>query len=133
MLQLKKPLVFIDVEATGTNVCADRIVEIAMVKNQPDGNRSVKRKLINPQIPIPAVVTDIHGITDEMIKDAPTFKQAAQDIKQFLHGCDMAFYNAFRLDLPILMEEFLRAEIEFDMKSKKVIDVQKIFHQMEQR
>jgi DNA polymerase III subunit epsilon len=133
MLQLKKPLVFIDVEATGTNVCADRVVEIAMIKIMPDGNRTVKRKLINPQIPIPPSVTEIHGITDEMIKDAPSFKQAAQDIKQFLTGCDLAFYNAFRLDLPILMEEFLRAEVEFDMKNRKVIDVQKIFHQMEQR
>ena len=133
MLQLKKPLAFIDVEATGTNVSTDRIVEIAIIKHLPDGNRTVKRKIINPQMPIPKNVTEIHGITDEMVKDAPTFKQAAQEIKQFLDGCDLSFYNAYRLDMPILIEEFIRADVEFDMKNRKVIDVQKIFHQMEQR
>lgn len=133
MLQLKKPLAFIDIEATGTNVSTDRIVEIAIVKNLPDGNRTVKRKIINPQMPIPQVCVDIHGITDEMVKDAPSFKQAAHEIKQFLDGCDLACYNAYRLDIPLLMEEFIRADVEFDMKSRKVVDVQKIFHQMEQR
>ena len=133
MLQLKKPLAFIDIEATGSNVSIDRIVEIAIVKVLPDGNRSIKRKIINPQIPIPKAITDIHGITDEMVKDAPAFKQAAHDIKQFLDGCDLACYNAYRLDIPILIEEFIRAEVDFDMKGRKVIDVQKIFHQMEQR
>ena len=133
MLQLKKPLAFIDVEATGTNVSTDRIVEIAIIKHLPDGNRTVKRKIINPQIPIPKNVTEIHGITDEMVKDAPTFKQAAQEIKQFLDGCDLSFYNAYRLDMPLLIEEFIRADVEFDMKNRKVIDVQKIFHLMEQR
>ncbi len=133
MLQLKKPLAFIDIEATGSNVSADRIVEIAIVKVLPDGNRTVKRKIINPQIPIPASISEIHGITDEMVKDAPTFKQAAHDIRQFLDGCDLSCYNAYRLDIPMLMEEFIRADVEFDMKGRKVIDVQKIFHQMEQR
>jgi DNA polymerase-3 subunit epsilon len=133
MLQLKKPLAFIDIEATGTNVPTDRIVEIAIIKHLPDGNRTVKRKIINPQIPIPQVVTDLHGITDEMVKDAPTFKQVAQEIKQYLDGCDLSFYNAYRLDMPLLIEEFIRADVEFDMKSRKVVDVQKIFHQMEQR
>lgn len=133
MLQLKKPLAFIDIEATGTNVSADRIVEIAIVKQLPDGNRTVKRKLINPQMPIPQVAIDVHGITDEMVKDAPTFKQVAQEIKQFLDGCDLSCYNAYRLDIPMLTEEFMRAEVDFDMKGRKVVDVQKIFHQMEQR
>ncbi len=133
MLQLKKPLAFIDIEATGSNVTTDRIVEIAIVKVLPDGNRSVKRKIINPGIPISQQIIDIHGITNEMVKDAPTFKQAAHDIKQFLDGCDLAFYNAFRLDMPLLVEEFIRAEVEFDMKNRKIIDVQKIFHMMEQR
>ncbi len=133
MLQLKKPLAFIDIEATGTNVSTDRIVEIAIVKSLPDGNRTVKRKIINPQIPIPQVCIDMHGIDNEMVKDAPVFKQVAQEIKQFLDGCDIACYNAYRLDMPMLMEEFLRAEVEFDMKGRKVVDVQKIFHQMEQR
>ncbi|HEX2534396.1 MAG TPA: 3'-5' exonuclease [Chitinophagaceae bacterium] len=133
MLQLKKPIAFIDIEATGSNVVADRIVEIAMIKVLPDGNRTVKRKLLNPGMPIPANITEIHGITDDMVKDAPTFKQAAQEIKQFLDGCDISCYNAYRLDIPLLMEEFIRAGVEFDMKTRKVVDVQKIFHQMEQR
>jgi len=133
MLQLKKPLAFIDIEATGSNVSADRIVEIAIVKVLPDGNRTVKRKIINPQIPIPASISEIHGLTDKMVKDAPTFKQAAHEIRQFLDGCDLSCYNAYRLDIPMLMEEFIRADVEFDMKGRKVIDVQKIFHQMEQR
>ena len=133
MLQLKKPIAFIDIEATGSNVTIDRIVEIAIVKVLPDGTRTIKRKLINPQIPIPAVITDIHGITDEMVSSAPTFALVAQEIKQILDGCDLACYNAYRLDIPMLMEEFLRANVDFDMKNRKVIDVQKIFHQMEQR
>jgi DNA polymerase III subunit epsilon len=133
MLQLKKPLAFIDIEATGSNVSADRIVEIAIVKVLPDGNRTVKRKIINPLLPIPASISEIHGITDEMVKEAPTFKQAAHEIRQFLDGCDLSCYNAYRLDIPMLMEEFIRADVEFDMKGRKVIDVQKIFHQMEQR
>jgi DNA polymerase-3 subunit epsilon len=133
MLQLKKPLAFVDIEATGTNATTDRIVEIAIVKNLPDGNRTVKRKIINPQIPIPQVCVDMHGITDEIVKDAPTFKQVGHDIKQFLSGCDLACYNAYRLDMPLLIEEFYRAGIEFDMKGRKIVDVQKIYHQMEQR
>jgi DNA polymerase III subunit epsilon len=133
MLQLKKPLAVIDIEATGSNPSIDRIVEIAIIKLMPDGNRTVKRKIINPQINIPQIVTDIHGITNEMVKDAPTFKQVAHDIKQFMDGCDIACYNAYRLDLPILIEEFIRADVEFDMKSRKIVDVQKIYHQMEQR
>lgn len=133
MLQLKKPLAFIDIEATGSNVAIDRIVEIAIVKHLPDGNRTIKRKLLNPQIPIPQSIVDIHGISDEMVKDAPPFKQVAHEIKQFLDGCDLACYNAYRLDIPLLIEEFIRAEVEFDMKGRKLVDVQKIFHQMEQR
>jgi DNA polymerase III subunit epsilon len=133
MLQLTKPLAFIDIEATGSNVTTDRIVEIAIIKHLPDGTRTVKRKLLNPQMPIPANITDIHGITDEMVKEAPTFKQVAQEIKQFLTGCDLSCYNAFRLDVPMLMEEFIRAEVDFELKGRKLVDVQKIFHQMEQR
>src|SRR4051812_2052830 len=90
MLQLKKPLAFLDIEATGTNVSTDRIVEIAIVKVLPDGNRTVKRKIINPQIPIPQVCIDMHGITNEMVKDAPVFKAVAAEIRQFLDGCDLA-------------------------------------------
>jgi DNA polymerase III subunit epsilon len=133
MLQLKKPLAVIDIEATGSNPSIDRIVEIAIIKIMPDGNRTIKRKLLNPQLPIPQNIVDIHGISNEMVKDAPVFKQAAQEIKQFMDGCDISCYNAYRLDLPILIEEFIRADVEFDMKNRKVVDVQKIYHQMEQR
>jgi DNA polymerase-3 subunit epsilon len=133
MLQLTKPLAFIDIEATGSNAAIDRIVEIAIIKQLPDGSRTIKRKLLNPQIPIPQIVCDIHGITDEMVKNAPTFKQAAHEIRQFLDGCDLSCYNAYRLDIPMLIEEFIRAGVEFEMKNRKLIDVQKIFHQMEQR
>jgi DNA polymerase III subunit epsilon len=133
MLQLTKPLAFIDIEATGSNPASDRIVEIAIIKYLPDGNRSVKRKLLNPQIPIPKICVDIHGITDEMVKDAPTFKQVAHEIKQFLDNCDLSCYNAFRLDIPMLVEEFIRAGVDYEMKGRKLVDVQKIFHQMEQR
>src|SRR5437763_11960280 len=133
MLQLTKPLAFIDIEATGTNVTIDRIVEIAIIKYLPDGTRTVKRKLLNPEMPIPQAIVDIHGISDEMVKDAPTFKAVAQELKQYLHGCDLSCYNAYRLDIPMLVEEFIRAGVEFDMKGRKLIDVQKIFHQMEQR
>jgi len=133
MLQLVKPLAFIDLETTGINLGSDRIVEIAIVKLLPDGNRTIKRKLINPQMPIPQSSIDMHGITDEMVKDAPTFKQAAHDLKQFIDSCDLAGYNSNRFDVPLLVEEFLRAGVEFEMKGRKLLDVQKIFHQMEQR
>ncbi|MFZ9387519.1 MAG: exonuclease domain-containing protein [Chitinophagaceae bacterium] len=133
MLQLKKPLAFIDLETTGVNLGTDRIVEIAIVKILTDGTRSTKRKLINPGIPIPKVASDVHGITDEMVKDAPTFKQVGQEFKQMLDGCDLAGYNSNRFDIPLLMEEFLRAGVEFDMKNRKLLDVQNIFHKMEPR
>ena len=133
MLKLTKPLAFIDLETTGTNLGTDRIIEIAIIKILPDGTRSVKRKLINPEIPIPQASTDIHGITDAMVKDAPCFRQVAQELKQMLDHCDLAGYNSNRFDIPLLMEEFLRSQIDFDMKGRRMVDVQKIFHQMEQR
>jgi len=132
-LQLKRPLAVIDLETTGTNLGTDRIIEIAIVKLLPDGNQVLKRKFINPQMPIPKVVTDLHGITDEMVKDAPTFKQVAHELRQVLDGCDLAGYNSNRFDIPMLVEEFLRAGVDFDMKNRKLVDVQKIFHLMEQR
>ena len=133
MLKLTKPLASIDLETTGVNLGTDRIVEIAIVKMLPDGTRSVKRKLLNPEMPIPKSSSDIHGITDEMVKDAPTFKQVANELKQMLDSCDIAGYNSNRFDIPLLVEEFLRVDVEFDMKGRKLVDVQKIFHQMEQR
>ena len=133
MLQLNKPLAFIDLETTGVNPGIDRIIEIAIVKLLADGTRSVKRRLLNPGIPIPKSSSDIHGISDEMVKDAPTFKQLGQEFKQILDGCDFAGYNSNRFDIPLLMEEFLRAGIEFDMRHRKLLDVQNIFHKMEPR
>lgn len=133
MLQLTKPLAFIDLETTGVNLATDRIIEIAIVKVLPDGKRSVKRKLINPQIPIPKQASDLHGITNEMVKDAPTFKEVAHELKQMLDGCDIAGYNSNRFDIPLLVEEFLRADVDFEMRSRKLVDVQNIFHKMEQR
>jgi len=133
MLQLTKPLAFIDLETTGINLATDRIIEIAIIKVLPDGKRSIKRKLINPGMPIPKQSSDVHGITDEMIKDAPAFKDVAHELKQMLDGCDIAGYNSNRFDIPLLVEEFLRADVDFDMKGRRLLDVQNIFHKMEQR
>jgi DNA polymerase-3 subunit epsilon len=133
MLQLIRPLVFLDLETTGINLSSDRIVEIAMIRIQPDGSRQVKRKLLNPEMPIPSASSDVHGITDEMVKDAPTFKQAGNEIKQFLENCDLGGYNSNRFDIPLLMEEFLRADLEVDLSQRKMVDVQHIFYQMEPR
>lgn len=133
MIQLKKPLAFIDLETTGINPGTDRIVEIAIVKILPDNSRSVKRKLINPEMPIPESSSAVHGITDDMVKDAPTFKQVASELKQMLDGCDFGGYNSNRFDIPLLMEEFMRAQVDFDMKNRKLLDVQNIFHKMEPR
>lgn len=133
MLQLTRPLAIIDLETTGVNLGTDRIIEIAIVKVLPDCKRMVKRKLINPEVPISQGSTDIHGITNEMVKDAPTFRQVANELKQFLDNCDLAGYNSNRFDIPMLVEEFLRIGMDFDGKGRKLLDVQKIFHMMEQR
>ena len=132
-LQLKRPLVFIDLETTGTNLSADRIVEIAIIKIFPDGTKSVKQKIINPQIPIPKSSSEIHGITDDKVKNAPTFKQVANELKQFIEDSDFSGYNSNRFDIPLLMEEFLRAGLEIEMSNRKMLDVQHIFHMMEKR
>ena len=133
MLKLLRPLAVIDLETTGTNLSNDRIVEIAIIRILPDGSQTIKHKLINPEIPIPVSSSDIHGITNEKVKDAPTFKQAANELKQFLDNCDLAGYNSNRFDIPLLVEEFLRVGMEFDTKGRKLLDVQRIFHMMEQR
>lgn len=132
-LNLKRPLAFFDLEATGINVGSDRIVEIAILKAMPDGTEQILSKRINPQIPIPLVTSLIHGIYDEDIKDAQTFGQAAQEIASFIGDADLAGYNSNKFDIPMLLEEFLRVGIDFDMSDRKFVDVQNIFHQMEQR
>jgi DNA polymerase-3 subunit epsilon len=133
MLQLTRPLAVIDIECTGMNLSSDKIVEIAIVKIMPDGKKTVKRKLLNPEIPIPPSQTDIHGINDEMVKDAPTFRQVANEIRQFIDNSDLAGYNSNRFDIPMLVEEFLRVSLDLDFRNRKLLDVQKIFHMMEQR
>jgi len=133
MLQLTRPLAFIDLETTGVNLASDRIVEIAIIKVMPDNERQVKRKLLNPEMPIPKQSSDIHGINDEMVKDAPTFKQVGNEIKQFLENCDLGGYNSNRFDIPVLMEEFLRAGMDVDLSNRRMVDVQHIFYSMEPR
>ncbi|MEN9701775.1 MAG: hypothetical protein RIR55_1101, partial [Bacteroidota bacterium] len=132
-LSLSRPICFIDLETTGINVSTDRIVEIAIVKIGVDGTKQVKRRLVNPEMPIPKESSDVHGITDEMVKDAPSFKALANEIKQFMEGADIGGYNSNRFDVPMLNEEFLRAGISADIESRKLLDVQKVFHKMEQR
>lgn len=132
-LNLKKPLAFFDIESTGVNVASDRIVEISILKINVDGSEEVKTKRINPGIPIPLETSLIHGIYDEDIQNEPHFKNIAKGLAQFLENCDLAGYNSNKFDVPILMEEFLRAEVEFDISKRKLVDVQNIFHQMEQR
>ncbi len=132
-LNLKNPLAFIDLETTGIDVAKDRIVELSVIKVNIDGREDLKDIRINPTIPIPKESSDIHGINDEDIKEAPTFKEIAKELSAFLEGCDFAGYNSNRFDFPLLAEEFLRAEIDFDFRKRKFIDVQTIFHKMEQR
>ncbi|TKC10287.1 3'-5' exonuclease [Pedobacter polaris] len=132
-LNLKRPLAFFDLEATGINVGSDRIVEIAILKAMPDGTELILTKRINPEMPIPLVTSLIHGIYDEDIKDAQTFKDAAKEIAEFIGDADLAGYNSNKFDIPMLLEEFLRVGIDFDMTDRKFVDVQNIFHQMEQR
>lgn len=132
-LNLKRPIVFFDLETTGVDTAKDRIVEISMVKVMPNGEEIVRTRLINPQMHIPEDATAIHGITDEDVKDAPTFAQIAKSLSQFIEGCDFGGFNSNRFDLPMLVEEFLRAGVDVDFRRRKFIDVQNIFHKMEQR
>ena len=132
-LNLKRPIIFFDLETTGVDTAKDRIVEISLVKVMPDGEEIVKTRRINPEMPIPAEATAIHHITDEDVKDCPTFKQIAKSLYKFIEGCDFGGFNSNRFDLPMLVEEFLRAGVDVDFKSRKFIDVQNIFHKMEQR
>ncbi|PWS33669.1 3'-5' exonuclease [Pedobacter paludis] len=132
-LNLKRPLAFFDLEATGINVGADRIVEIAILKAMPDGTEIVKTWRVNPEMPIPLQTSLIHGIYDEDIANEPTFKTLATEIAEFIGESDLAGYNSNKFDIPMLLEEFLRADVDFDMNNRKFVDVQNIFHQMEQR
>ncbi len=132
-LKLKTPLVFFDLETTGTNIAKDRIVELSFVKLLPNNEKEIKTKKINPTVPIPTETSLIHGIYDEDIKDAPTFKTIAKSLAKFLEGCDLCGFNILKFDVPVLVEEFLRADVEFDISNRKLVDAQKIFHMMEKR
>lgn len=132
-LNLKNPLIFFDLETTGIDIAADRIVELSYLKIYPNGEEESKTMRINPTVPIPAKVTAIHGITDEDVKDSPTFGEIARSLSRVFEGCDFAGYNSNKFDIPLLAEEFLRCDVDIDLKKRKFIDIQVIFHKKEQR
>ncbi len=132
-LNLKKPIVFFDLETTGTDPARDHIIDMALVKLLPNGTRDTFIRRVNPGIPIPAATTAIHGITDADVKDSPTFKQVAHSLYDWMKGCDLGGYNSAKFDLPLLAEEFLRAGINVDFTERHMIDVQQIFFKMESR
>jgi DNA polymerase-3 subunit epsilon len=132
-LNLKKPIAFIDLETTGINVTTDRIVELSVLKISPNGKEEWMTTRVNPEIPIPPKTTAIHGITDEDIANSPTFREVGKKLAAFLEGCDLAGYNAIKFDIPVLAEEFLRVNIDFNFRKRRYVDVQVIFHKKEQR
>ena len=132
-LILKRPLCFFDLETTGVNVSIDRIVEIAVLKLYPDDTKEAKTWRVNPQCPIPPQASAVHGIYDSDVAEEPNFKTLSKSIFNFIKDSDLAGYNSDRFDIPLLAEEMLRAEIDFDFKNVRTVDVQTIFHKMEQR
>lgn len=132
-LNLTRPLAFFDLETTGVNIASDRVVEISILKVMPDHSEETKTLKINPEMPIPPESTFFHGIKDEDVKDAPTFRDIALDLADFIGDADLAGYNSNKFDIPLLMEEFLRAGVDFSLEGRHFVDVQNIFHQMEQR
>ncbi len=132
-LNLRKPLAFFDLETTGVNLLRDRIVEISIAKALPGGEVVVKTRRVNPGIPIPLEASLVHGIYDDHVASEPTFRAIARSLAQFLEGCDLAGFNSNRFDVPMLVEEFLRSEVEFDLKNRRLIDAQRIYHLMEPR
>lgn len=132
-LKLTRPLAFFDLETTGLNIGVDRIIEISILKILPDGTRQIKTKRLNPEMPISKESSQIHHIYNEDLKDSPTFKEVAHEFNNFLENADLAGYNSNRFDVPMLVDEFFRAEVEFDLKNRRFVDVQNIFHLMEQR
>jgi DNA polymerase III subunit epsilon len=132
-LKLRRPLAFIDLETTGINISTDRIVEISVLKINPNGKEEWMSTRINPEMPIPPKSTAIHGITDQDVVNSPTFKEIAKKLTAFLEGTDLAGYNAIKFDIPVLAEEFLRVNIDFNFRKRKYVDPQVIFHKKEQR
>ena len=132
-LQLERPIVVFDLETTGVQITRDRIVEISILKVHPDGEEETKTRRINPGIPIPPEATQVHGISDADVADCPTFAQVARSLYQWIDGCDVVGFNSNRFDVPMLVEEFLRAGIAVDFADRWFVDVQTIFHKMERR
>lgn len=132
-LKLKNPIIFFDLETTGIDVSKDRIVEIALIKVRVNGEEEQKELRVNPGVPIPLEASLIHGIYDEDVKDCPSFKELAKTLARFMEGCDLAGFNSNRFDIPLLAEEFLRADVDIDLRKRKFVDVQTIFHKMEKR
>lgn len=132
-LNIKNPIVFFDLETTGVNINVDRIVELCYIKLYPNGNEESKSMRINPGMHIPESSSAIHGITDEDVKDCPTFKEIASSLEQTFKGCDLAGFNSNRFDIPLLVEEFLRVGIDLDLSKRKFVDVQNIYHKLEKR
>jgi len=132
-LKLSNPLIFLDLETTGINITKDRIVELSLLKVYPDGKEENKTRRLNPEMPIPPEATAIHGITDDDVKDCPTFKAVAKSLAALIEGCDLAGFNSNRFDIPLLAEEFLRAGVDIDLNKRRFVDVQTIFHKKEQR
>lgn len=132
-LNLTKPICFFDLETTGINITNDRIVEISILKVHPNGKEESYTQRVNPTIPIPPQVTQVHGISDADVANEPTFKEIAKDVNNLIKDADLGGFNSNRFDIPLLAEEMLRAEVDFDMKNRQSIDVQTIFHKMEQR
>lgn len=132
-LKLKRPIAFFDLETTGTDIVKDRIVEIAILKISQNGTQDIKTMRINPTIPISPGASEVTGIYDKDVKDCPKFSEVAKEISEFIKGCDLGGYNSARFDVPILAEEFLRADVDFDLSKRRHVDVQVIFHKKEQR
>ncbi|NMB36457.1 MAG: 3'-5' exonuclease [Bacteroidales bacterium] len=133
VLDLKRPIIVFDIESTGLSIAEDRIVEISVIKVHPDGSREHKTRRVNPEIPISEESREIHGISNEDVKDCPTFKQIAKSLAEWMSGCDIAGFNSLKFDIPMLAEEFLRAGVEFNFRDSLMVDVQNIFHKMEPR
>ncbi|MDO4780648.1 MAG: exonuclease domain-containing protein, partial [Bacteroides sp.] len=132
-LNLKNPIIFFDLETTGININTDRIVELSYIKVYPNGKEEVKTIRVNPEIHIPKEASEVHGIYDKDVENCPTFKEVSKNLAKDFEGCDLAGFNSNRFDIPLLAEEFLRAEADIDISKRKFIDVQVIFHKMEQR
>lgn len=132
-LILKNPIIFFDIESTGLSITQDRIVELSALKIKINGDQEIKTRRLNPTIPISPEAQKIHGISNEDVKDCPTFKEVAKSLSNWMLGCDFAGYNSIKFDIPMLAEEFLRAGIDFDFRKRKMVDIQNIFHKMEQR